>query len=124
MIDVVTTYPIIFEQGTPFQYVYTWETNNVPNDLTGYSAKMIIATDLVNKVPILTITSDDTTAPNTSLTLGGVAGTVTINLTDAATTAMNFDTAYYALLVQSSEEVNYKLMEGTVTVSLGLSWST
>jgi hypothetical protein len=123
MTDIVTTYPIIFEQGTPFQYVYTWETNNVVNDLTGYSAKMIVVTDLVNKVPIITITSDDTTAPNTSLVLGGTAGTVTINLTDAATTAMNFDTGYYALLVQSPESVNSKLMEGTVTVALGLSWN-
>lgn len=122
MIDVVTNYPITFEQGTPFQYTYTWQSGGVPNDLTGYTAKMHIVIDLVNKVPIITITSDGSTAPNTSITLGGTAGTATINLTDAATTAMTYDTGYYALLVQSPGGVNYKLMEGTVTVSLGLSY--
>jgi hypothetical protein len=122
MIDVVTTYPITFEQGTPYQYTYIWSTNGSVNDLTGYTARMHIVTDLVNKVPILTLTSDGTTAPNTSITLGGTAGTVTVNLTDAATAAMNYDTGYYALLVQSPGGVNYKLMEGTVTVALGLSY--
>lgn len=122
MVDNVTTYPITFEQGTPFQYVYTWQNNGTPVDLTGYTGKLHIVTDLVNKVPIITVTSDGTTAPNTSLVLGGTAGTVTINLTDAATAAMDYDTAYYSLLVQSPDGVNSKLMEGTVTVALGLSY--
>lgn len=121
--SAVQVEPIIFEQGTPFSLVFTWtDGSNNPINLTGYSAKMHVVTDLINKVPILLFTTGNGGTANTSIVLGGSAGTVTVTATDAATAAMNFDTGYYSLFVQSSSGANTKLMEGNVTVSLGLSY--
>lgn len=123
MTQAAEVYPITFEQGTPFQLVYTWTDNNGnPVDVTGYSAKLKVVTDLINKVQILNFVSSGSGTPNTSIVLGGAAGTVTVNATAAATGAMNFDTGYYALLVESAGAEITKLLEGTVTVGLGLSW--
>jgi hypothetical protein len=119
----VENYPIVFEQGTPFQLVFTWtDSNNNPVDLTGYSARLHVVTDLVNRVPLLLFTTGSGATPNTSIVTGNTAGTVTVGATDAATTAMNFDTGYYSLLVQSPGGVVTKLLEGNVTVAAGLSW--
>lgn len=120
----VENYPIVFEQGTPFQLVYTWTSgpNNTPVDLTGYSAKLHVVTDLVNKVPILLFTTGAGGTANTSIVTGGTAGTVTVTATDVATTAMMFDTGYYSLFVQSAGGNPTKLLEGKVTVMAGLSW--
>jgi hypothetical protein len=119
----VTLMNIAFEQGSSYDYVYTWlDSNNNPVNLTGYSARLHVVTDLINKSPILTITNDGTTAPNTSLILGGAAGTIEITATAAATTAMTYFTGKYALLVESGSGVITKLMEGSVVVNAGISW--
>lgn len=118
----VEVYPIVFEQGTPFQLVYTWTINGTPVDLTGYSAKMHVVTDLINKVQILEFDSGGGGTPNTSIALGGSAGTVTVNATSTATAAMTFDTGYYSLFVKPSSGDVTKLLEGTVTVSLGIGY--
>jgi hypothetical protein len=114
---------IVFEQGTPFSLVYTWtDSNGNPINLTGYSARLHVATDLTNKTSIILFTTGTGATAGTSLTLGGSSGVVTATATDVATTAMTFQTAVYALFVQSPGGVTTKLLEGDVVVNAGLSW--
>ena len=114
---------ITFEQGTSFDMVYTWtDANGNPIDLTGYQAKLIVATDLINKTQILLFSSGDDGTPNTSITLGGAAGTVEVQAEASATTAMTFSTGVYALIVQDGSGTTTKLLEGAIGLNLGLSW--
>lgn len=115
---------IAFEQGAPFDLVYTWtDENDNPIDVTGYTAQIIVATDLVNKTQILLFDSVSGGTANTTLTLGGAAGTFEATATAAATTAMTFITGVYALIAESPSGVIQKLLEGQVVVNPGLSWS-
>lgn len=114
---------IAFEQGTPFELVYTWtDENDNPINVTGYTAQLIVATDLVNKTQILIFDSAGGGTANTTLTLGGTAGTFQATATAAATTAMTFITGVYALIAQSAGGVQTKLLEGQCVVNPGLSW--
>ncbi len=116
---------IAFEQGTPFELVYTWTQTgtDIPVDVTGYTAQLIVATDLVNKTQILLFDSAGGGTANTTLTIGNAAGTFTVTATAAATSAMTFVTGVYALIAESPSGVIQKLLEGQVVVNPGLSWS-
>jgi hypothetical protein len=123
MMSVVDTANIAFEQGAPFELVYTWtDDNGNPFNVTGYTAQFIVATDLINKTQILLVDSAGGGAANTSLAVGTTDGTFTVQATAAATTAMTFINGVYALIVQSSGSAISKLLEGQVVVTPGLSW--
>lgn len=122
-ITTVEILNISFEQGTPFDLVFTWtDLNGNPIDITGYKAQLLVATDLIYKTPIILFSSESGGAPNTTVTLGGTAGTIQVQAPDFVTAAMTFETAVYSLIVQSPTGVNTKLLEGTVVVLPGLSW--
>jgi hypothetical protein len=91
-------------------------------DLTGYSAELVMATDLVNKTPLVLFTTGSGATPNTSLTLGGTAGTIVAQASAQATSNMTFASGVYALLVQDTSNNITKLMEGYVTLNYGLAW--
>jgi hypothetical protein len=59
-------------------------TPGTPVDLTGCSAEMVIEA-LYNVAPVYTLSSDSATANGGTLTLGGTAGTVAINIPSADT---------------------------------------
>ena len=121
--SVVDAANIAFEQGAPFELVYTWtDDNGNPLNVTGYTAQFVVATDLVNKTQILLVDSAGGGVENTSLTVGTTDGTFTVQAAAAATTAMTFIRGFYALIVQSPGDVVSKLLEGQVVVTPGLSW--
>lgn len=121
----VETLNIAFEQGTSFDLVYTWTgpDNVTPVNVTGYTAKMIVVSDYVNKTPLVLFNSAGGGTSNTSVTLGGAAGTVEVQATDAATAAMTWITGVYALIVQSPGGLDTKLLRGQCVVNPGLKFS-
>lgn len=119
----VAQYNLVFEQGTTYSLVLTWNApNGAPMDLTGYSAKIHVVSSFQNQQSLLEFNSAGGGTAGTTLTLGGVAGTITVGATNAATTAMVFSSGQYGLLVMSAGGVVTKLIEGNVNVVQGVSW--
>lgn len=117
------TQSLSLEQGAPFSLSLVWNSPaGTPIDLTGYSAELLMATDLVNKTPLVLFTTGSGGASNTSLTLGGASGSISAYASAQATSDMVFASGVYALMVQDSSNNITKLMEGYVTLSYGLSW--
>ena len=102
------------EQGATFRRVLTWkDADGVAQNLTGYTARMQVR-DTVDDTagPVLTLTTE-----NGRISLGGVAGTVTL-LVDATTTAALTPEQYvYDLEVVSSTGFVTRLVQGTFIVS-------
>ena len=121
--ETPVTQSLTLEQGSPFSLDLVWNSpSGTPVDLTGYSAELVMATDLVNKTPLVLFTTGSGATPDTSLTLGGPAGTISVSASAQATSSMGFASGVYALLVQDSSSVITKLLEGYVALSYGLSW--
>lgn len=79
---IAGTYNIICDQGATFTRTITWkDSNGSPVNLTGYTARMSLRSTIDSSVEVLSLTT-----ANSRITLGGVAGTITLNV-DATTTA-------------------------------------
>ena len=114
---------LTMEQGSPFALDLVWNSPaGTPVNLTGYSAELVMATDLVNKTQLVLFTTGSGATPNTSLALGGTAGTISASATAQATSSMTFASGVYALLVKDPSAVITKLMQGSVTLAYGLAW--
>jgi tRNA threonylcarbamoyladenosine modification (KEOPS) complex Pcc1 subunit len=105
-------YDMVCEQGATFSRVFTWaDENEVPVDLTGYTARMHVRT----AVGTATTTIELTTA-NSRITLGGAAGTITLQLTATDTAALAAKRYVYDLELVSGATVT-RLLQGAFTVS-------
>lgn len=104
-------YNFTIEQGAEFTRVITCKDadGNVIN-LTGFSARMKIKR-VDNNAVIKSLTV------GSGLTLGGVTGTITINISHTDTTAMDFTEAKYDLELIDSNSKPDRLIEGRVTFS-------
>lgn len=96
-------------QGSNFDETFSYQdTESIPIDLTGYTARMSIKNALTNEL------IDSLTTANSGIILGGAAGTIRINIVDTA--SYNFDRATYDLeLIDPSSKVS-KLMAGKITL--------
>lgn len=107
----------MIEKGASFLRTVSWFTDDaatVPQNLTGYSARMKVKSkDLSNTIL-------DSSAGDITLTLGGTAGTVVISVTAAKTASLSATTkdalAYDLELVDGAGFVT-RLLQGFVTVS-------
>lgn len=73
---------VYVDQNTSFDLVVTWkDSTGSPVNLTGYTASFSIAPNY-NKTPALTLTT------GSGITLGGVAGTITIHATATQTNTL------------------------------------
>jgi len=104
---------IYIEQGATFRQVFTWENSvGTPINLTGYTARMQIRSTIDAAVISATLTD-----ANGGLTLGGAAGTISLYLSDTATTALTITSGVYDLeLVAPGGDVT-RLVQGGVSVS-------
>lgn len=111
---------LVIEQGATFLVNMTWtDENSSPIDLTGYDARMDIKENINSVTPIITLS-----VTNTRIVLGGVAGTIQLNITDADTTSLTFSRAVYDLEMISSGGQVTRLLEGSVTLSDEVTTST
>lgn len=106
-------YDMTIWQGATFQRVFTWRvgTPAANVNLTGYTARMQLRTAANAATPVLEATTE-----NGRITLGGAAGTITLNLSATVTAALPANQYAYDLeLVSGSGQVT-RLIEGFTTV--------
>ena len=117
------TYNIVIEQNATLSLVFTWTAGpNVqippvgwgpqPVDLTGYTANLQIRQYALSP----TIIYD--ASPN--LVLGGITGTITLVIPATTTQTFTWWNGVYDLLMTDSSGNAYRLLQGTVTVSPGV----
>lgn len=108
------TYNLIIEQGATFRREMVWkDADDNPIDLTGYSAKMQIRKKAGAADPaIATLSTDDD-----SIELGGVAGTIILNMSNTVTEAITAAEGVYDLELTSGAGFVTRLLEGAVTFS-------
>lgn len=108
------TYNIEADQGSTLTRTITWkQSNGVPVDLSGFTARMHVRT----AVDAASVTLEASTS-NGRIVLGGVAGTVTINVESSAMEAIAAGSYVYDLELVSptATPVVTRLVEGTFTV--------
>lgn len=107
------SYNITIEQGATYSQVMTWrDSNNALVNLTGYTARMQIRTDYAATTSVLVLTTE-----NGMITLGGALGTITLNVTDASTSAIPARNYVYDLELVSGGGLVTRLLQGVVAVS-------
>jgi hypothetical protein len=106
--------PLKIDQGATFRKSATWKvgTSYVPVDLTGCTARAHIRSELKSPTVLVTLTT-----ANGGITLGGVAGTIEIYISDEATTLFTWSTGVYDLEVEFPNGEVRRLMYGSVSVS-------
>lgn len=83
-----------------------------PVDLTTYTARMQIRDTVDSITTLVSLTTE-----NGGITLGGVAGTISLLITAAATAALTFGTAVYDLEVVTAGGIVTRLFSGAVALS-------
>ena len=105
-------YNIVCDQGSTLTRVLTWKNSNgTAVDLTNYTARMQVRTNYASNTALLSLTTE-----NGGITLGGVAGTITLLATATATAALTADTYVYDLEMITGANVT-RLVEGTFQVT-------
>lgn len=90
----------------------TWkDADGVAINLTGYTARMQIKRD-VSTASILELTTE-----NSRITLGGSAGTIELNVTNAVTATLPAGNYKYDMELISSGGIVTRLLEGSIVIS-------
>ena len=104
-------YNLVCEQATTFNFVFSINNNNVLLDLTGYTGVMTVRPFVgANTTTVVASTA------NGRMTLGGIAGTVTV-LIDATTTGAIGSGRYVYDLVLTSGATVTRYLEGKFIVT-------
>jgi hypothetical protein len=107
-------YNLVCEQAATFSLQFTVKTGDTAWNLTGYTATMT-----VKPFPNSTTTTVLATNTNGKITLGGVAGTVTITLSSTETGALTPGKYDYDFVLNSGSVVT-RLLEGKFVVTPGV----
>ena len=100
------------EQGATFNLLLTWEINNVAVNLTGYTARLQARVDVEDTETILTLTT-----ANGGITLGGAAGTISLDQTATQTTLLPAGTYVYDLELIAANATVTRLVQGELAIS-------
>ena len=103
-------YNITVYKGTTFQLSPTWKVDNLPVDLTGYSADMQVR-DVSNNL----ITELSTA--NGRAVISAALGTVALTLTATQTAALAAGNYNYALNLTDSAGNVYQILQGAFIVN-------
>ena len=110
--SIAGTYNITCNQGATLQRTLTWtDPAKNPINLTGYTARMHVRTAANAASTILELTSS-----NTTITLGGAAGTVSMNVAANVTANLTPGLYVYDLEVVSGGGEVTRLVEGNFNV--------
>lgn len=104
-------YNFIIEQGATLNKVITWKDgSDAAINLTGYTAVAQFRPTIAT-APVLTLSS-----VTTGITLGGVAGTITLQATATTTTALAAGEGVWELELTSSGGVVTRLLTGAYII--------
>lgn len=105
-------YNFTLDQGSVYSVVLVYtDSNNVPVNLTGFTAKMQLRQNYNSTAADLTLSS-----ANGDITIVGATGTVTVNATAAQTAALSPGFYVYDLELTSGLNIS-RLIQGQVTVA-------
>jgi len=105
-------YNISVVNGTTFQISPIWKVDNLPVDLTGYSADMQVR-DVSNSLIV------ELSTGNGKASINGPLGQTTLTLTATQTSAANLPAGNYnyALNLTNPSNTVYQILQGAFTVS-------
>ena len=106
------TLDFTIEQGATFNLLLTWKINTVLVNLTGYTARLAARVDVEDTEVILSLTTS-----NGGITLGGAAGTISLDQTATQTTALFAGTYIYDLELVSGGGTVTRLVQGELNIS-------
>lgn len=100
-------------QGATFRYKFLWkDAKKRLVDLTGFTARMQIRSEVASPVVLASLTTE-----NMGIVLGAKLGTVSLYISDTATSAFTWVTGVYDVeLIDPSGDVT-RLSMGSVTVT-------
>ena len=107
-------YTLTIDQGATLSLVLTWKdsSENLVN-LTGYTARMALRSAFTSSTTVLSLTTE-----NGRISLGEVAGTITLTVAAADTAALTApQTGVYDLELVSGAGVVTRLVQGTFNVT-------
>jgi len=102
-------YNMICPQGTTFTKQLTWTVDDIPVDLTTYTARMQVREKYTSPTTVINLNSQN-------ITLGGDEGTILITISSDVTTAV-FPKEYVYDLELVSSSVVTRLLEGKFIVT-------
>lgn len=105
------SYNFTIEQGATFNLLMTWKIDGTAVNLTGYTARLQARVDVDETDTILSLTT------GAGITLGGVAGTITLDQTATQTAALLTGEYVYDLELQSSGGIVTRLLQGELNIS-------
>ena len=106
------TLDFTIEQGATFNLLLTWKINGTPVNLTGYTARLAARVDVEDTEVILSLTTS-----NGGITLGGSAGTISLDQTATQTTILPAGTYVYDLELIASNSTVTRLVQGELLIS-------
>lgn len=104
---------VTIDQGATFDVTLLWrDETGTPVDLSGYTARAQIRSQVTSATPLVDLTDGD------GITLGGGAGTIQLVISDTDTSALPapFD-GVWDLELESGTGTVTRLLAGTVTVT-------
>ena len=106
------TLDFTIEQGATFNLLLTWKIDTVPVNLTGYTARLQARVDVEDSEVIVSLTTS-----NGGITLGGSAGTISLDQTATQTTLLPAGTYVYDLELISTNSTVTRLVQGELLIS-------
>ena len=105
------SYDFTIEQGATFNLLMTWKIDNIAVNLSGYTARLQARIDVDEVDTILSLTT------GSGITLGGAAGTITLDQSESQTAVLPKGEYVYDLELQSSSGVVTRLLQGELNIS-------
>jgi predicted MFS family arabinose efflux permease len=106
------TLDFTIEQGATFNLLLTWKIDNVPVNLTNWTARLQARVDVEDTETVLTLTTE-----NGGITLGGALGTISLDRTATQTALLPAGTYVYDLELISGVGAVTRLVQGELDIS-------
>ena len=107
---------LIMHVGVRFYKKFVWKSGGSPKDLSTYKAHMQVRASVESETALLTLSSETITKDGT-ITLGGAAGTIELEVLATNMANVDWKNAVYDLLVYTSDEQKDILVDGRVTAT-------
>jgi hypothetical protein len=109
---MAANYHIVMDQGATFNRLFTYnDSNDIPVNLTGYTARMQIREEVDSSTAALSLTTE-----NGRIALGGTAGTVTLTVSATDTAAVTAGEYVYDIELVSGSGTVIRFLQGCFTV--------
>jgi predicted MFS family arabinose efflux permease len=106
------TLDFTIEQGATFNLLLTWKIDGTPVNITNWTARLAARVDVEDSEVILSLATS-----NGGITLGGAAGTISLDQTATQTALLPGGTYVYDLELISAVGAVTRLVQGELDIS-------